>query len=91
MDVLKLSKSRATEVALELQVMNLITIKNYNCGPNTNTLHFLENFEKENWKCIHSHFFMNYRFYRTYVDLLAQNLDVDHGMSLNSIQKEVQR
>jgi len=90
-DVLELSKSRATEVTLELQVMNLITINNNDCESNKNTLLFLESFEKENWVNLHSYFITNYSFYRTFIDLLAQHLDADHGMSLDFIQKEVER
>ena len=67
---LALSDSRVKEIARELQVMNLLKIEEDQLVPNHNTFAFLENFEQENWDAIHSFFFTNYPFYRTYINLL---------------------
>jgi DNA-binding Lrp family transcriptional regulator len=91
MDALGISKSRAIEIARELQVMNLLIINYEHCIPNPNTLFFMENFENENWDDIHSFFFVNYPFYRTYIDLLTKYLEVGQGMSFDSLQREVKR
>lgn len=82
------SPSRAKEIVLEAEKMELLAHLGDNFVASDKTAEFLEHFENDRWDKIHEYFLMNYQFYRDFIYVLEAHINDDKGLSMNEINEE---
>ncbi|MEM2112072.1 MAG: hypothetical protein QXX08_09395 [Candidatus Bathyarchaeia archaeon] len=85
---LRVSRSRAEEIILEVRKMELLESLGDGYAAKRTTEEFLEHFEHEQWDKIHEYFLENYQFYGDYFTILNAHINDEKGLSLEEIKEE---
>ena len=88
---LNTTPSRAKEVLLEVERMDLLSHVGDFWIANSRTSEFLRYFESKDWEKIHKYFLKHYNFYSEFIRILQDYSEKEEGLSVNEIIEEAVR